>query len=70
MFVQTCMLVFLNDCDRTIILNSFLCFMRSLMQILVFNSNPELVIVGCRVHVGNTFTSHIPSEFHIFNDRT
>ena len=37
-----------------------------LMQILVFNSNPELVMVGCRVHVGNTSASHIPSEFRIF----
>jgi E3 ubiquitin-protein ligase UBR4 len=34
--------------------------------ILVFNSNPELVMVGCRVHVGNTSASHIPSEFRIF----
>lgn len=37
-----------------------------LMQILVFNSNPELVMVGCRVHVGNTSASHIPSEFRVF----
>lgn len=35
-------------------------------KILVFNSNPELVMVGCRVHVGNTSASHIPSEFRIF----
>lgn len=36
------------------------------MQILVFNSNPDLVMVGCRVHVGNTSASHIPSEFRVF----
>lgn len=35
-------------------------------QILVFNSNSELVMVGCRVHVGNTSASHIPSEFRVF----
>lgn len=37
-----------------------------LVQILVFNSNPDLVMVGCRVHVGNTSASHIPSELCVF----
>jgi hypothetical protein len=63
-FVQNCVSVFLNAFDRISILNTFLCF----MQILVFNSNPELVMVGCRVHVGNTSASHIPSQFRIFKD--
>lgn len=38
----------------------------SLVQILVLNSNPDLVMVGCRVHVGNTSASHIPSELSVF----
>lgn len=35
-------------------------------QIIVYNTNPDLVMVGCRVHVGNTSASHIPSEFRLF----
>ncbi|XP_024381357.1 auxin transport protein BIG isoform X3 [Physcomitrium patens] len=35
-------------------------------KILVLNSNPDLVMVGCRVHVGNTSASHIPSELSVF----
>lgn len=32
----------------------------------MFNSNPDIVMVGFRVHVGNTSPSHIPSEISIF----
>ncbi|KAG6555165.1 hypothetical protein Mapa_003204 [Marchantia paleacea] len=35
-------------------------------KIIVYNTNPDLVMVGCRVHVGNTSASHIPSEFRLF----
>ena len=35
-------------------------------KIIVFNSNPDIVMVGCRVHVGNTSPSHIPCELDIF----
>lgn len=35
-------------------------------KITVFNSNPDIVMVGCRVHVGNTSASHIPRELAIF----
>lgn len=35
-------------------------------QISVFNSNPDIVMVGFRVHVGNTSASHIPSDITIF----
>ncbi|XP_024544363.1 auxin transport protein BIG [Selaginella moellendorffii] len=35
-------------------------------KILVFNSNVEMVMVGCRIHVGNTSASHIPSEVKLF----
>lgn len=37
-----------------------------LLQISVFNSNPDIVMVGFRVHVGNTSANHIPSEIAIF----
>lgn len=30
------------------------------------NSNPDIVMVGCRIHVGSTSASHIPSEVTIF----
>lgn len=30
------------------------------------NSNPDIVMVGFRLHVGNTSVSHIPSEIAIF----
>ncbi|XP_075510636.1 LOW QUALITY PROTEIN: auxin transport protein BIG-like [Primulina tabacum] len=32
----------------------------------VTNSNPDIVMVGFRLHVGNTSASHIPSEITIF----
>ncbi|KAH9331372.1 hypothetical protein KI387_003480 [Taxus chinensis] len=35
-------------------------------KITVCNSNPDIVMVGCRVHVGNTSASHIPRELGIF----
>ncbi|MCO5564796.1 hypothetical protein L7F22_018464 [Adiantum nelumboides] len=35
-------------------------------KITIFNSNADIVMVGCRVHVGNSSTSHIPSELRIF----
>lgn len=36
------------------------------MQISVSNPNPDIVMVGLRVHVGNTSASSIPSEITIF----
>ncbi|KAF7130273.1 hypothetical protein RHSIM_Rhsim10G0059600 [Rhododendron simsii] len=35
-------------------------------KITVSNSNPDIVMVGFRVHVGNTSGNHIPSEIAIF----
>ncbi|XP_047958465.1 LOW QUALITY PROTEIN: auxin transport protein BIG [Salvia hispanica] len=35
-------------------------------KITVSNSNPDTVMVGFRLHVGNTSGSHIPSEITIF----
>lgn len=35
-------------------------------KVTVSNSNPDIVMVGFRVHVGNTSASHIPSEITIF----
>ncbi|KAL8161170.1 hypothetical protein V2J09_012659 [Rumex salicifolius] len=35
-------------------------------KITVSNSNPEIVMVGARIHVGNTSANHIPSEISIF----
>ncbi|KAL7101089.1 hypothetical protein ACP275_08G035100 [Erythranthe tilingii] len=35
-------------------------------KITVANSNPDIVMVGFRLHVGNTSASHIPSEVTIF----
>lgn len=35
-------------------------------QITVSNSNPDLVMVGLRLHVGNTSANHIPSEITVF----
>ncbi|GLT56357.1 hypothetical protein SLA2020_294010 [Shorea laevis] len=35
-------------------------------KISVSNSNPDIVMVGFRVHVGNTSPNHIPSEIKIF----
>lgn len=37
-----------------------------MVQILVYNTSPEIVMVGCRVQVGNTSASHIPSELRLF----
>ncbi|KAJ0099623.1 hypothetical protein Patl1_21605 [Pistacia atlantica] len=35
-------------------------------KISVSNSNPDIVMVGFRVHVGNTSANHIPTEITIF----
>ncbi|CAI9109909.1 OLC1v1009837C1 [Oldenlandia corymbosa var. corymbosa] len=35
-------------------------------KITVSNPNPDIVMVGCRVHVGNTSANHIPSEINVF----
>ncbi|KAK9116429.1 hypothetical protein Sjap_015376 [Stephania japonica] len=35
-------------------------------KITVANSNPDIVMVGFRLHVGNTSGSHIPSEIAVF----
>ncbi|XP_021739381.1 auxin transport protein BIG-like [Chenopodium quinoa] len=35
-------------------------------KITVSNSNPDIVMVGIRVHVGNTSANHIPSDLTIF----
>ncbi|KAI8020121.1 Auxin transport protein BIG [Camellia lanceoleosa] len=35
-------------------------------KITVSNSNPDIVMVGFRVHVGNTSANHIPSDITIF----
>ncbi|XP_042008662.1 auxin transport protein BIG-like [Salvia splendens] len=35
-------------------------------KITVSNSNPDIVMVGFRLHVGNTSVSHIPSEITVF----
>lgn len=41
--------------------NFFLSF-----QIIVSNSNPDIVMVGVRMHVGSTSANHIPSDMTIF----
>lgn len=33
----------------------------------IANPNPDIVMVGCRIHVGNTSASNIPSEITIFH---
>ncbi|XP_077214481.1 auxin transport protein (BIG) [Tasmannia lanceolata] len=35
-------------------------------KVTVSNSNPDIVMVGFRIHVGNTSISHIPSDISIF----
>ncbi|GAA0151174.1 ubiquitin-protein ligase [Lithospermum erythrorhizon] len=35
-------------------------------KVTVSNSNPDIVMVGLRLHVGNTSASHIPSEITLF----
>lgn len=35
-------------------------------QVTVSNSNPDIVMVGVRVHVGNSSANHIPSDINIF----
>ncbi|ONK55020.1 uncharacterized protein A4U43_UnF8510 [Asparagus officinalis] len=35
-------------------------------KVTVSNSNPDIVMVGLRIHVGNTSARHIPSEITIF----
>ncbi|KAL8124720.1 auxin transport protein BIG isoform X1 [Apium graveolens] len=35
-------------------------------KVTVSNSNPDIVMVGVRVHVGNTSANHIPSDISIF----
>lgn len=37
-----------------------------LNQMTVLNSNPDIVMVGFRLHVGNTSASHIPSSVSFF----
>lgn len=46
---------------ESIIASSF-----SNLQITVSNPNPDMVMVGFRVHVGNTSANHIPSDVTIF----
>lgn len=41
-------------------------FILFVFQVTVSNSNSDIVMVGFRVHVGNTSASHIPSEITIF----
>ncbi|CAL5080495.1 unnamed protein product [Urochloa decumbens] len=36
-------------------------------KVTISNPNPDIVIVGCRIHVGNTSASNIPSEITIFH---
>ncbi|XP_071733833.1 auxin transport protein BIG [Rutidosis leptorrhynchoides] len=35
-------------------------------KLTISNSNPDMVMVGLRVHVGNTSANHIPSDITIF----
>lgn len=35
-------------------------------KVSISNPNPDIVMVGCRIHVGNTSASNIPSEITIF----
>jgi E3 ubiquitin-protein ligase UBR4 len=35
--------------------------------VTISNPNPDIVMVGCRIHVGNTSASNIPSEITIFH---
>ncbi|XP_017240355.1 auxin transport protein BIG isoform X1 [Daucus carota subsp. sativus] len=35
-------------------------------KVTISNSNPDIVMVGVRVHVGNTSANHIPSDISIF----
>ncbi|CAL5065314.1 unnamed protein product [Urochloa decumbens] len=35
-------------------------------KVTISNPNPDIVMVGCRIHVGNTSASNIPSEITIF----
>ncbi|XP_015696271.2 auxin transport protein BIG [Oryza brachyantha] len=36
-------------------------------KVNISNPNPDIVMVGCRIHVGNTSPSNIPSEITIFH---
>ncbi|CAN6173744.1 unnamed protein product [Urochloa humidicola] len=36
-------------------------------KVTISNPNPDIVMVGCRIHVGNTSSSNIPSEITIFH---
>ncbi|ONM53838.1 Auxin transport protein BIG [Zea mays] len=36
-------------------------------KVAISNPNPDIVMVGCRIHVGNTSASNIPSEITIFH---
>ncbi|KAF8656506.1 hypothetical protein HU200_060675 [Digitaria exilis] len=36
-------------------------------KVTIANPNPDIVMVGCRVHVGNTSSSNIPLEITIFH---
>ncbi|XP_047051247.1 auxin transport protein BIG-like [Lolium rigidum] len=36
-------------------------------KVSISNPNPDIVMVGCRIHVGNTSASNIPSEITMFH---
>uniref|UniRef100_A0A0D9XBJ0 Auxin transport protein BIG n=1 Tax=Leersia perrieri TaxID=77586 RepID=A0A0D9XBJ0_9ORYZ len=36
-------------------------------KVTISNPNPDIVMVGCRIHVGNTSASNIPTEITIFH---
>ncbi|XP_062198953.1 auxin transport protein BIG-like isoform X2 [Phragmites australis] len=36
-------------------------------KVTISNPNPDIVMVGCRIHVGNTSAGNIPSEITIFH---
>ncbi|XP_062193855.1 auxin transport protein BIG-like [Phragmites australis] len=36
-------------------------------KVTISNPNPDIVMVGCRIHVGNSSASNIPSEITIFH---
>ncbi|CAN4082734.1 unnamed protein product [Withania somnifera] len=66
-----------NRSFRLIFLREFVCITQDVKassdakrngdyEITVSNSNPDLVMVGLRLHVGNTSANHIPSEITVF----
>lgn len=66
--------LFSLDCLLLQISHNFCCFFPESIiassfsnpQITVSNPNPDMVMVGFRVHVGNTSANHIPSDVTIF----